>query len=294
MKVSLDAVIVAVRQERPLVLTLSSDAPMLPSAPLDQAATLDRSLRSWVLDETGLEVGYVEQLYTFGDLDRSVTGERHLSIAYLALVPDLAPSPGVSWTGWYDLFPWEDRREGDSVELTEHLVPEIERWVAEATGAERDERALRAEVVFGLGDLAFDGVRTLERYELLYEIGLLAESPHHAARGVARSVAMAGDHRRIVSTAIGRLRGKLTYRPVVFELLPEEFTLRALQRLVEALTGVRLHTQNFRRLVDAGGLVEGTGRTVGTGGRPAELFRFRTEVLRERPRPGVGTPWHRS
>jgi hypothetical protein len=102
---------------------------------------------------------------------------------------------------------------------------------------------------------------------------------------------MAFDHRRILATALGRLRGKLRYRPVVFELLPPTFTLLQLQRVVEALAGVRLHKQNFRRLVETGGLVEGTGRQhPPTGGRPAELFVFRRDVLRERPAPGVGLP----
>ena len=102
---------------------------------------------------------------------------------------------------------------------------------------------------------------------------------------------MALDHRRILATALGRLRGKLRYRPVVFELLPPTFTLLQLQRVVEALAGVGLHKQNFRRLVETGGLVEGTGRQdLATGGRPAELFRFRRDVLRERPAPGVGLP----
>ncbi|HLV02192.1 MAG TPA: hypothetical protein VKZ59_13045, partial [Acidobacteriota bacterium] len=74
-------------------------------------------------------------------------------------------------------------------------------------------------------------------------------------------------------------------------LLPPSFTLLRLQRVVEALAGMRLHKQNFRRLVDRGGLVEGTGRIDHqTGGRPAELFRFRREVLRERRAPGVGLP----
>jgi hypothetical protein len=57
---------------------------------------------------------------------------------------------------------------------------------------------------------------------------------------------------------------------------------------VEALAGVPLHKQNFRRLVEHGGLVEGTGSfDAKTGGRPAELFRFRREVLRERRAPGL-------
>jgi len=78
---------------------------------------------------------------------------------------------------------------------------------------------------------------------------------------------------------------------VIFELVPEEFTLLQLQQAVEALAGLRLHKQNFRRLVGQGGLVEATGGLEPrTGGRPAALFRFRREVLLERPAPGVGLP----
>jgi hypothetical protein len=61
---------------------------------------------------------------------------------------------------------------------------------------------------------------------------------------------------------------------------------------VEALSGVGLHKQNFRRLVLGSGLVEGTGETRHTGaGRPAQLFRYRPEVQLERPRPGLGQPY---
>ena len=80
---------------------------------------------------------------------------------------------------------------------------------------------------------------------------------------------MGFDHRRILATAITRLRAKLKYRPVVFELMPESFTLFDLQRAVEALAGLRLHKQNFRRLIEQQGLVEETGKvSTETGGRP--------------------------
>ena len=96
------------------------------------------------------------------------------------------------------------------------------------------------------------------------------------------------DHRRILATAMGRLRAKIKYRPVIFELMAPTFTLLQLQRAVEALSGGRLHKQNFRRLVAHEGLVEPTGHISSqTGGRPAELFRFRREVVHERPAPGV-------
>jgi len=154
-------------------------------------------------------------------------------------------------------------------------------------------RRERIAVMFGQ-ESGWDGIRVLERYELLYEAGLVAEAQIDAGMPVADTVVgttMAYDDRRIAATALGRLRGKLTYRPLVFELLPDRFTLTALQRTVEALSGIRLHTQNFRRLVERNRLVEGTGATAATGGRPGELFRFRPEVLRERPRPGVGVPY---
>ena len=106
---------------------------------------------------------------------------------------------------------------------------------------------------------------------------------------------MASDHRRILATAVSRLRGKLKYRPVVFELMPERFTLSALQQTCEALLGLTLHKQNFRRALDRAGLVEGTGAMeTSTGGRPAELFRFRREILRRRIVSGVATPARRT
>jgi hypothetical protein len=102
---------------------------------------------------------------------------------------------------------------------------------------------------------------------------------------------MISDHRRILATAIGRLRAKIKYRPVVFELAPETFTLLHLQRLVESIAGLELHKQNFRRLLDRTNLVEGTGQfDTSAGGRPAELFRPRRETLSERPIGGVHVP----
>ena len=151
-----------------------------------------------------------------------------------------------------------------------------------------------ADVGFGIGG-GWDEEKVLERYELLYEAGLVDEAKRDG-RSAARQWKdfpeigrpMALDHRRILATAMGRLRGKLKYRPVVFELLPPEFTLYDLQTTVEAISGTLLHKQNFRRLVEKGGLVETTGSvSTETGGRPARLYRFRREVVLERPAPGL-------
>ena len=105
---------------------------------------------------------------------------------------------------------------------------------------------------------------------------------------------MALDHRRIAATGIARLRAKIKYRPVVFELLPPEFTLLQLQRTVEGIAGRLLHKQNFRRLIEQQDLVEDTGAiSSGTGGRPAKLFRFRREILSERTVAGTKLPLSR-
>ena len=178
------------------------------------------------------------------------------------------------------------------------IAPVLESWIRETRHSERRRlRRERCDIHFGLRGAPWVPERVLDRYELLYEVGLAAEAsrdanltePSRAVAGLGQ--AMAYDHRRILASALGRLRGKIKYRPVVFELLPPEFTLLQLQRVVEALAGVRLHKQNLRRLLEHGGLVEGTGKLeTHTGGRPAELFRFRRDVLRERPAPGVGIP----
>ncbi|HSD27480.1 MAG TPA: hypothetical protein VLL75_09250, partial [Vicinamibacteria bacterium] len=221
---------------------------------------------------------------------------------YLALVREgrVAGGSRARWRGFYELLPWEDARSGRPAVVEKVVVPALARWVGEASTVEgRRTRRERADITFGLRGATLDPVSVLERYELVYEAGLVHEAWRDREPSTARALAplgepMALDHRRLLATALGRLRGKLKYRPVVFELLPSTFTLLRLQRVVEALAGARLHKQNFRRLVEKGGLVEGTGTTeAGAVGRPAELFRFRREVLRERRAPGVGMPGSR-
>ena len=154
-------------------------------------------------------------------------------------------------------------------------------------------RQARLRLAFGGEDFPWDEERVLERYELLYEAGLVEEAVRDGrvtATGLDAPLgrSMRIDHRRILATAMARLRGKLKYRPVVFELMPPEFTLTALQTTVEAISGRHLHKQNFRRLVEGAELVETTGATSAeTGGRPAALYRFRRKIFEERPAPGL-------
>ncbi len=285
---SLDAVIVAVTAEQPRILTArprGSEFPSLPFGPLDtdRDPTLELGLRRWVATQTGHDLGYVEQLYTFADRDRRrhARSTRLLSVAYLGLVKEAQPAPGAAWLDCYEVLPWEDRRGSIAAFVTNGLLPALGRWAGRNA-----KRRHRVDANFG-GRRPWDPIRVLERYELLYEAQLVSEFQRdHGGTpdaGLKSGTELAHDHRRIVATALGRLRGKLKYRPVVFELLPETFTLLRLQRTVEALTGMRLHKQNFRRLIAQGELLEATGSFDDPPrGRPAELFRFRREIVRAR------------
>jgi hypothetical protein len=171
---SLDAVIVAVTAGQPRILTASASpdaAPALPSGLLDGDgdATLELGLRRWIRAQTGLAVGYVEQLYTFGDRDRQQEDtERHLSVAYLGLVKEAQPAPGAAWINAYDLLPWEDQRAGPPPVVSRELIPALVRF------AGRDP-ARRHRVRANFGDRrGWDPIRVLERYELLYEAGIRA------------------------------------------------------------------------------------------------------------------------
>jgi hypothetical protein len=298
--IGLSAAIVSAMDERPRVLAVHhpggrEDA--LPFGPFDPLnhRTLESGLRTWVKEQTGLDLGYAEQLYTFGDRGRHLVkadeGPRVVSVGYLALTRAGESAPDTLWSDWYAFFPWEDWRKEKPPIIAQAIVPALKAFVkSAASDASAGQRRERMRLAFGLDGASWDEERVLERYELLYEAGLVQEAARDG-RAAGRSPLGAGmvfDHRRILATAIARLRGKMKYRPVVFELMPPAFTLLELQQTVEAISGVRLHKQNFRRLVEGQGLVEGTGRFAATArGRPAELFRFRREVLSERPAPGV-------
>ena len=170
------------------------------------------------------------------------------------------------------------------------------KWAKNRSTTALQRRAVeRVNICFGVSGSVFDEEKVLGRYELLYEAGLLFEAKRDGREAALDwddvpklGEPMILDHRRIVATAMSRIRAKIKYRPVIFDLMPENFTLLELQQSVEGISGNLLHKQNFRRLVENGGLVVPTGKmTSQTGGRPAKLFRFRKEVLLERRTAGV-------
>ena len=314
--IGLSAVIMAVQAGEGVVLTVrghdASGAASLAGLPFgpfdpDGRRTFELALRAFVTDQTGFDLGYVEQLYTFGDKGRDAPladvgagAARVISVGYLALTSEVigATAQGSAWSPWSRFFPWEDWRKGRPPVIDDAIAPALLTWAKGNEG-----RLARARLLFALDGAPWNEERVLERYELLFEAGLALEAardrdrakggpaPEPVAFDPAFGEPMISDHRRILATGLGRLRGKLKYRPVAFELTPPEFTLSRLQRTVEAIAGVALHKQNFRRVLERADLVEGLGRfDAETGGRPAELFRFRRELLSAKPVSGIALP----
>jgi hypothetical protein len=301
--IELSAVIVAVTGETPRVLTVR-EGQAAPSGPFESShPTLELGLRDWVEARTHHPLGYIEQLYTFADRNRAIGDDRRIiALSYLALTREAPPRDAADalWRDWYDYFPWEDRRSSTAM-VDDDIAPRLIEWAQAGRDAEmRRARRQRAALAFGLDERDWNEEWALQRYELLYEASLTPESLRDRGLDLKPALPRSGrimihDHRRILATGLSRLRAKIKYRPVVFELMPPTFTLLQLQRAVEALAGRRLHKQNFRRLVESQGLVEETGEMLTeTGGRPARLVRFRRDVITQRAVAGTRLALSRS
>lgn len=319
-QITLNAVLAAIETGEPKVLCTDDKAGTiaLPYGPFDPVRhrTFEVGLRDWVNRQTRVSPGYVEQLYTFGDRGReaplggdpddqpspnpSQSGDlpNHLvSVGYLALAP--APAAvnvaDAKWRNWYQFFPWEDWRGGEPEILAQVILPVLKDWIDQA-GDKRAALLTRVRTAFGFTETGWEEERILERFELMFQAGLVLEA-HAIDEGLSSStatpcgLAMASDHRRILATAIGRLRGKLKYRPILYDMVPNEFTLLDLQTRVEAISGFALHKQNFRRMVENSGQIEPTGgHSSAAGGRPAALFCVNRASIADRADKGLTIP----
>lgn len=292
------AVVVAVTQGMPRVLTRDATH-ALPAGPFESThRSLQGGLRAWVEAQTHHPLGYVEQLYTFADRDRADSaGRRVISVSYLGLTREQTPAAGetAAWQDWYRYFPWEDWREGPPRLVAAEILPMLQEWVAQAPdGQAREHRSRRVALTFAPNADAWHEELVLQRYELLYEAGRVPEALRRsgdAGRSVVPGTPMPHDHRRILATAMARLRAKIRYHPVVFELMPERFTLLQLQQAFEAVAGRLLHKQNFRRFIEQQALVEETGAMArGVAGRPAKLFQFSRHIMSDRAITGSKLP----
>jgi len=294
--VELVPVLIAITNGSLRVLTVAQGA-LLPNgllAPLRHS--LQAGVRMWVAKQTSQPMGYVEQLYTFVDTRRqNEQGLPVLYVSYLGLVREAADSilhPDAKWQDCYGYFPWEDLRTDGG--QRDAIVSRLRIWANSADTEEvRQKRLKRIHLCWGVEPENWSEEYVLQRYEMLYESGLIAEAAEPQANFdfSLTGQPMRHDHRRVLATALSRLRAKIKYRPVIFELMPPEFTLLQLQNSVEAISGRLLHKQNFRRQIQQQNLIEPSDTGVsGSKGRPAQLYRFRDDVLPDRLISDIGLP----
>ena len=294
--VELVPVLIAITNGSLRVLTVAKGE-LLPNgllAPLRHS--LQAGVRMWVAKQTSQPMGYVEQLYTFVDTRRqNEQGMPVLYVSYLGLVREAADSilhPDAKWQDCYGYFPWEDLRTDGR--LRDAIVSRLRIWANSADTEEvRQKRLKRIHLCWGVEPENWSEEYVLQRYEMLYESGLIAEAaePQENFNFALTGQPMRHDHRRVLATALSRLRAKIKYRPVIFELMPPEFTLLQLQNSIEAISGRLLHKQNFRRQIQQQNLIEPSDTGVsGSKGRPAQLYRFRDDVLPDQLISDIGLP----
>ncbi|WP_350560575.1 NrtR DNA-binding winged helix domain-containing protein [Psychrobacter sp. CAL346-MNA-CIBAN-0220] len=304
------AVLIAITDHTARVLTVDQGK-LLPNGPLMPLhRSLQSGVRQWVEEQTQQQLGYLEQLYTFVDTNRrNIDGHALVYVSYLGLVQETQTAQLQSqalWCDWYDYFPWENHLNGEPEIIKQMIVPALSDWAKTAVdAATQHRRQQRICLCWGVDDKTLDETannqkiadmphrfgrtdnsdwvaeHVLLRYEMLYEAGLIQEASNYQPNKLPADwsqmigAPMYYDHRRVIATAISRLRAKIEYRPLIFGLMPDVFTLLQLQQSVEALSGVRLHKQNFRRLLDSQNLVMPTGNSSSAQrGRPAKLYRF--------------------
>ncbi len=160
----------------------------LPFGPFDPGSqhTLEQGLRKWVGEQTQFDLGYTEQLYTFGDRGRhSGAGADSVRPGGFGGLSGIDPPKqggrhalrsDTQWQGWYHYFPWEDWRKSKPRMLESLILPKLRSFVKSAASSQMMElRRDRVRLCFGADGVAWDEEKVLERYELLYEAGLVRE-----------------------------------------------------------------------------------------------------------------------
>ena len=209
----------------------------LPGGFLDpDTETLEECAKRVLKEETNLSKIYMEQLYTFDDLERDPRC-RVVSSSYMALVDKNRLSDSLNPNAsWFNVALYDNGKDYISVVL------------------DNDDEIIKFKIKKVLRDL------TTDRYR--FTINEIAENNK-----------IAFDHPLVIASGIERLRNKVNYTDVVFNMMPAYFTLGELQQVYEVILGKKLLAPAFRRII--ANKVEKTDKMkTGKGHRPSVLFKY--------------------
>lgn len=219
----------------------------LPGGFIDINENIDAAAYRELAEETSVTNVYMEQLYTFGDVGRDKR-TRVVSIAHMALVPkeNLRPIAG-----------------DDAEEVAWFAVQKVR--VSDT----------RYRIIISNSDLNLEYVYTVD---LTYRKNGVVSVPIPQIHATEENNRIAFDHIEMINAGIDRLRNKVEYVPIAFNLVPEKFTLSEIQKVYEVILGKRLVKQNFRKWIDKF-VEELDEKQEEVGHRPATLYRYKEKQI---------------
>lgn len=228
----------------------------LPGGFVNIDESLDEAAKRELKEETGVETRYLEQLHTWGDVDRDPR-TRVISCSYLSLVDSEA----------------RQAKAGDDADDAVWYSVAEEVLAHEKTA---DEQGYAINKVIEL-KLESDKEHLQARIRWSKEV---RGKQFQDQLEVSDSQGIAFDHAKLITVGLERLRRKLYSSDVVFQLMPETFTLTELQQVYEVILGEKLLKANFRRKV-APLVVKTDGVRKAAGHRPSQLYRFNYRWIEE-------------
>lgn len=215
----------------------------IPGGFVQMDENLDTAAYRELVEETGVDNVYMEQLYTFGDVGRDKR-TRVISVSYMALVPkeNIKPIAGddAEDVAWFSV-------QKNRIDTNHH------------------------EIVISNPQL---GLKYTYHVEESYRKNGVVALPTAVISADEENNRIAFDHIEMINRGIDRLRNKIEYIPIAFNLVPEKFTLNEIQRVYEVILGRKLVKQNFRKWVDKF-VEELDEKQEEVGHRPANLYRYK-------------------
>ncbi|OMG01128.1 NUDIX domain-containing protein [Paenibacillus sp. FSL R7-0337] len=224
----------------------------LPGGFVGISESVEEAARRELYSETNINNIYMEQLYTWGEVDRDPR-MRVISCSYMALVDrkalDVQAGDDAAAAAWFDV----------SYHILETRREVLEQDVRQET---------LVEIILENEQEKLSGVVKLTE--------TIQGHVRQVSREIVRSTGFSFDHLLMVQYAIERLRGKVEYTDIIFNLMPPLFTLSELQRVYEIILGKELLAAAFRRKI-AERVIETDQSTRDAGHRPSKLYRYNRE-----------------